>query len=389
MTARFASGLLATLVLASIAGCPAAPNDATNVVACWDLNGNGIADPDEDRNGDGVTDVLDCRGPAGQDGADGAPGRDGADASETLYGDGSSGARHVAADARFETANDANQQWTDFSVAAGATLRLQSGAVIRCTGTFTNYGTILIEHGAQGADRSGFDSSTMEGSSRAAALGINTLAAGSGEIGGSSAVRSGGSGGDGISEFEARVTLRIAVRAGSGGGAALAAGGAGGGGVTILAQGAITNFGTILADGADAAAGGGGGGGGVILLASAESIVNAASAALSAEGGAGGVAGADCGPGGGGGGGVIHIVAPVIQNLGVTSVAGGEGGGVPAGTVVEAGIRSGGGGGGGSGGAGGKGGDVPSGAAPAPDHAAAGASGHVLVTYRAPGLVVR
>jgi len=27
---------------------------------CWDLNGNGIADPDEDLNGDGVVDVLDC-----------------------------------------------------------------------------------------------------------------------------------------------------------------------------------------------------------------------------------------------------------------------------------------------------------------------------------------
>jgi octaheme c-type cytochrome (tetrathionate reductase family) len=29
-------------------------------IACWDLNGNGVEDPEEDLNGDGVVDVLDC-----------------------------------------------------------------------------------------------------------------------------------------------------------------------------------------------------------------------------------------------------------------------------------------------------------------------------------------
>ncbi len=34
-------------------------------LSCWDLNGNGSGDlPGEDTNGDGVVDVLDCRGPA-------------------------------------------------------------------------------------------------------------------------------------------------------------------------------------------------------------------------------------------------------------------------------------------------------------------------------------
>lgn len=42
---------------------------------CWDVNGDGVSDPGEDQNGDGVTDVLDC---AGADGAPGAPGADGA-----------------------------------------------------------------------------------------------------------------------------------------------------------------------------------------------------------------------------------------------------------------------------------------------------------------------
>ncbi len=34
-------------------------------LACWDLNGNGTADADEDKNGDGNYDALDCQGPPG------------------------------------------------------------------------------------------------------------------------------------------------------------------------------------------------------------------------------------------------------------------------------------------------------------------------------------
>ena len=52
-------------------------------LSCWDLNGNGVTDPEEDVNGDGSVDALDCRG------ADGAPGRDGADGTDGA--DGSNG----------------------------------------------------------------------------------------------------------------------------------------------------------------------------------------------------------------------------------------------------------------------------------------------------------
>ena len=38
---------------------------------CWDLNGNGIKDEWEDVNGDGVFNVLDCRGEPGKNGVDG------------------------------------------------------------------------------------------------------------------------------------------------------------------------------------------------------------------------------------------------------------------------------------------------------------------------------
>jgi hypothetical protein len=53
-------------------GQPGPPGEAG--LGCWDLNGNGVADAEEDINGDGVWDALDCQG---ADGADGAPGEQG------------------------------------------------------------------------------------------------------------------------------------------------------------------------------------------------------------------------------------------------------------------------------------------------------------------------
>ncbi len=51
--------------------------DGVNGLNCWDLNGNGVGDPLEDRNGDLVVNVLDCtglQGPAGPQGAAGPQG---------------------------------------------------------------------------------------------------------------------------------------------------------------------------------------------------------------------------------------------------------------------------------------------------------------------------
>ena len=44
--------------ISGVDGADGAPG--TDGLACWDLNGNGIGDPDEDLNGDGVFDALDC-----------------------------------------------------------------------------------------------------------------------------------------------------------------------------------------------------------------------------------------------------------------------------------------------------------------------------------------
>lgn len=55
--------------------------NGTNGLACWDTNGNGINDPSEDINGDGLWNSLDCQGaagPAGPAGPTGAAGAQGA-----------------------------------------------------------------------------------------------------------------------------------------------------------------------------------------------------------------------------------------------------------------------------------------------------------------------
>ena len=51
--------------------------DGINGLSCWDLNGNGDPDPDEDINGDGVWDALDCKGADGTDGTNGGDGTNG------------------------------------------------------------------------------------------------------------------------------------------------------------------------------------------------------------------------------------------------------------------------------------------------------------------------
>jgi hypothetical protein len=46
-------------------------------LACWDLNGDGIGTPDEDRNQDGNFDAFDCQGAQGVQGPQGEPGAPG------------------------------------------------------------------------------------------------------------------------------------------------------------------------------------------------------------------------------------------------------------------------------------------------------------------------
>ncbi len=88
---------LALICMLSFAGCPHATpsggSDAQNSTTagtsatasahgedglnCWDTNANGVADPNEDRNEDGVVDTQDCQGPQGPQGPQGLQGEQG------------------------------------------------------------------------------------------------------------------------------------------------------------------------------------------------------------------------------------------------------------------------------------------------------------------------
>jgi hypothetical protein len=62
------SGYLSWLVINDDA-LPGTPGQA-----CWDLDGDGVRDPEEDRNGDGQVDVWDCQGSQGEPGPQGEAG---------------------------------------------------------------------------------------------------------------------------------------------------------------------------------------------------------------------------------------------------------------------------------------------------------------------------
>ena len=76
----------------------------------------------------------------------------GADGRLSVYGDGSAGEVALTVDTDFRTTPPANNnfQYVNFTVGNGVTLTVASGTTIRCTGTFINYGTIIVAGGAEG-----------------------------------------------------------------------------------------------------------------------------------------------------------------------------------------------------------------------------------------------
>ena len=314
-------------------------------------------------------------GAAGAPGAPGAPGASGADGQLRIYGDGSAGARTIRAD---ETFDDPNRQYTDFAVASGVTLTIPSGTVIRCTGTFTNDGTIVVATGSPGAGEAVRDS-TIDSMYQPPGQGVALAPAARGELGPAGNFYSGGFGGTGLTAAQARSVLEPGVTAGGGGSCGVFSGSAGGGGLTVLAAGPIVNAGSLRADGAGPGAfGSGGGAGGVVVLASKQRVTNRG--VIRAHGGAGGQNGNSDGPGGGGGGGIVHLLAPVIDDTGAITAEGGAAGNVTG--TAGLGLRAGGGAGGSCGGGGGAGGSVASNNTPLA--ASPGDTGHVLQTRADP-----
>ncbi len=310
------------------------------------------------------------QGEQGVQGPTGIQGVQGEDGQLRIYGDGSAGVRAFAANTAF---NDSNPQYADFSIDVGVTLTVPSGTVIRCTGTFVNEGTISVLPGLRNGAK------FAENGAAATTLG---------SVGGQSL---GGVGGTALAGAVAKGLLRLGLlSAGAGFSNNTESDGVGGGNVTILCNGAVSNEGTIIADGDDSTTPYfGGGGGGYVVLASATAVSNSGS--IVARGGDGGAFLADdgtygYGPGGGGGGGVIHLIAPSIQSSGTTTVTGGAGGAAGGAGAITAIVYYGGGGGGGAGGNGGSGGAVNPGNIGNNSTAAGtnGASGTVLQTVANP-----
>lgn len=300
-------------------------------------------------------------GAVGPTGPQGASGPVGADGQLRIYGDGSAGALIIADDADWRDAEELpeNLQFTELTVAAGITLDVPSGLVIRCSGTCTNNGIVRVLDAADGGLRRGSDGTTIAASVYPAHPGISKSSAGTGEFGDNTEVRSGGIGGLHLTEAEARLMLHPGALGGGGGGAAEDAAGDGGGSLVMLGKLGVVNTGTIAADGISGPIGEGGGAGGIVILASQSDVVN--TGVISAEGGAGGASDSvegNEGAGGGGGGGIVHLLGPSISNSGLISASGGPGGpaGIP-GSMTSP-LRAAGGGGGGCGGSGGSGGDI-------------------------------
>ncbi len=334
-----------------------------------------------------MTDTALFQGPQGAQGATGATGADG---QMRVYGDGSAGAKVVSTSENLATISDANNapnlQFTDVTINSGVTWTVPSGTVIRCTGTFTNNGTIAVSSGAYGELLGGDTSNGIrdQGASPANA-GVSARAAGHGDFGDSAVLElAGGSGGVQLNSFVASQLTYPGPYGGGGGGAGgqnscsglfgssytSHIGSAGGGSLVVLAEGGIVNNGTIAANGDNGkpiglvlfgCPSGGGGGGGVVVLASKTAITNASGAKIYAKGGTGADPDSSQAASGGGGGGVIRLIATngvTVASAADLVVDGGTGGSASAAGSIGGAPSWAGGGGGACGGYGGDGGDI-------------------------------
>lgn len=276
----------------------------------------------------------------------------GADGSLRIYGDGSDGALAMASNT---VSSVVNHQYTDVTINAGVTWTVPSGTVIRCTGSFTNNGTISVGTYAEGGRHGTIAAGQLTAQAGAAHPGIGTSSASNGAFGTNASTTYGGGESGGLSASQARQILKPGPLGGGGGGAGFLSGASGGGTVTVLCKGAVVNNGTISANGASTLVtlGDGGGGGGIVILASQTSVTNSASGTINVKGGNGSASMGSAGAGGGGGGGWSHFIAPVISSVGTIDFSAGLGGAAT--TNVSSSPRFGGGCGGSSYGGGGLG----------------------------------
>jgi hypothetical protein len=308
-------------------------------------------------------------------------------------GDGSAGNLTVGT-VSWSATPPVNPNFANILINPGQTLTVPAGTTIRCSGTFTNNGTLNVDPGA--TSDGNFDA--LANSPNGPAVFVTSVAhpgdtPGAATLGEQNNVAlaniqplGGGTGGKAIPRAVAQTSFST-FRFGGGSGAGYDnQGNRGGGLVRIYCEGGIVNTGTINARGE---AGGNatiaGGGGGIVVLASRTSVSN--SGAINVNGGNGAGTNVWGANGGGGGGGIVIMISPTAPVLGTVNVAGGTGG--TGATSVTAGARTGGAGGGGSGGAGGDGGSVSSATTGVPSNAGDGGAGYSITMTLDPISIAR
>ncbi|MBL8914922.1 MAG: hypothetical protein JNM17_29725 [Archangium sp.] len=304
---------------------------------------------------------------------------------EPIYGHGDAGTLTISVDTDWQMNPPTSYEFTDVTIAAGATLTVPSGVTILATGTFTNLGTIEVQGWANGGYISFQDEPLPDGG--AGPL-INVSVSEPGQGVALRPARNGvvtrgtqgpfSMGGFKLSVAAARRLIRIAEETGGGGGGSaditgLRNGGYGGGAFSLRAAG-VVQAGAIHANGEAGVPCAGGGAGGVIVVVSGTSI---SIGATTARGGNGGSNAGDipCSGGGGGGGGIVHLIAPQIGPTTTVDVGFGFSTFYP---FNPAPISSTSGGGGACGGHGGSGGALPNG------YGGAGTPGLVLTSQTNP-----
>ena len=87
-------------------------------MACWDLNGDGVGQPEEDINGDMAFNALDCQGPQGEQGVQGGqglPGDPGEDGTANVAGETTRQSASFGAASGGSMVTSANVTWTNVS----------------------------------------------------------------------------------------------------------------------------------------------------------------------------------------------------------------------------------------------------------------------------------
>jgi hypothetical protein len=239
-------------------------------------------------------------------------------------GSGSDGALVVSGNS---TLPAGEYQLTSLTVNPGATLTVGGFAIIRCLGTVSLQGTIVVSAYQPGGTTTVGGAFGLDAGGNGSGIGAGGGA--QSDNGGGGGGGNGGPGGHGYTGGGGGVAYPWRIQPfGSGGGAGQTTttgsagyGGGGGGGLVIVSKGAVSIGGSITANGdpgAGGSNGGGGGSGGTIAIFSETSINSSAS--IQARGGSGG-----SGKGGGGGGGHVLIVAPTTSVSPAPDVSGGSG----------------------------------------------------------------